>query len=270
VTNTFKAEDFNGTTPTPDVGAGFAGKTNPHNLTQSSGTSEGSAVKISSGTVSDVASNPATAIDSAAFKIDLSNPYNVQFTGGPAAGSSYDFGDTPAAPTCSAEDTVSGMPANGGCVVTGYSSAKGTHTLTATATDNAGRTATATRSYTVKPYTLNGFFSPVDMDSGTTIALNTVKGGSTVPLKFEVFKGTTELTNTSAIKIFTTKAVTCPGAEAAADEIEFLTTGSTSLRYDTTAGQFIQNWQTPKKVGCFDVTMETVDGSKITAHFKLR
>ena len=128
----------------------------------------------------------------------------------------------------------------------------------------------ATRSYTVKPYTLYGFYSPVDMDSGTTIALNTVKGGSTVPLKFEVFKGGIELTSTGAIKTFTTKAVTCPGADAVVDEIEFLTTGGTSLRYDTTAGQFIQNWQTPKKVGCHDVTMETTDGSKIVAHFKLR
>jgi hypothetical protein len=115
-------------------------------------------------------------------------------------------------------------------------------------------------------WTLKGFYQPVDMGS----TLNTVKAGSTVPLKFEVLQGDTELSDTTAIKGFSTKAVTCPGAEAPVDEIEVLTTGGTILRYDTTAGQFVQNWQTPKKVGCHDVTMETKDGSKIVAHFKLK
>ena len=58
--------------------------------------------------------------------------------------------------------------------------------MTATATDNAGRTATATRSYTVNAWTTKGFYQPVDMDG----VYNTVKGGSTVPLKFELFAGT--------------------------------------------------------------------------------
>jgi hypothetical protein len=75
---------------------------------------------------------------------------------------------------------------------------------------------------------------------------NTVKGGSTVPLKFEIFSGSTELTNTSSVKGFTQKGVAFPGASAATDEIEIVTTGGTNLRYDSTAGQFIQNWQTSK------------------------
>ena len=41
------------------------------------------------------------------------------------------------------------------------------------------------------------------------------------------------------------------------------------LRYDLAAGQFIQNWKTPKKVGCFKVTVSTVDGSFFTANFEL-
>jgi hypothetical protein len=52
---------------------------------------------------------------------------------------------------------------------------------------------------------------------------------------------------------------------------EVTTTGGTILRYDTTAGQFIQNWKTPTSRGtCHKVTMTTDDGSTITALFKLK
>jgi hypothetical protein len=152
-------------------------------------------------------------------------------------------------------------------VVTGYSTAVGTHTLTATATDNAGNSATKTLSYTVKPYTLNGFYQPIDMNN----TLNTVKNGSTVPVKFELFNGTTELTNTSAVTSISAKQIPCaPGLPT--DEIEYLApTGGTSLRYDATAGQFIYNWQTPKKANtCYSLTMTAADGSTLVAYFKLR
>jgi len=99
---------------------------------------------------------------------------------------------------------------------------------------------------------------------------NLVKGGSTVPLKFEIFSGATELTSTSAIKSFMSAKVTCD-AGAGVDEIEVVTTGGTSLRYDATGGQFIQNWLTPKQAGsCYRVTMTTQDGSTLIAFFKLK
>ena len=56
-----------------------------------------------------------------------------------------------------------------------------------------------------------------------------------------------------------------------ADDIELTTTGGTSLRYDTTGGQFVQNWQTPKSAGsCYKVTMTAQDLSTISALFKLK
>ena len=61
------------------------------------------------------------------------------------------------------------------------------------------------------------------------------------------------------------------GTDSVTDEIELTTTGGTSLRYDATAGQFIQNWQTPKKPGqCHKVTTTTTDGSSINVLFKLK
>ena len=100
---------------------------------------------------------------------------------------------------------------------------------------------------------------------------NSVKGGSTVPLKFEVFAGMTELTNTSAVTGFTAKTAPCPGSTAVVDEIELVTTGGTSLRYDTTGGPFIRNWQDPKKPGACTQAIATLqDGSTITANFTLK
>jgi hypothetical protein len=118
-------------------------------------------------------------------------------------------------------------------------------------------------SVNILAWTLNGFKSPVDMGM-----YNDAKGGSTVPLKFEVFKGATELTSTSVVSYFTQK-ISCASGEG--DAIEQYSTGNTELRYDTTSGQFIFNWKTPKAPGnCYRVTLETDDGSKIYADFRLK
>ena len=217
----------------------------------------------------DAAGNEATG--SFAVKVqDTIAPNNIQFGGNISDGDSFFFGDVPAQPTCSATDSGSGLNA-AGCVVTGYKTTVGTHTLTATATDKAGNTATKTLAYTVKPYTLNGFYQPIDMN-GT---VNTVKNGSTVPVKFELFKGTTELTSTSAVTSILARPMNCGELTGdPEDPIETLATGGTSLRYDATAGQFIYNWTTPKgatQVGkCYSLTMTAADSSTITAYFKLK
>lgn len=120
---------------------------------------------------------------------------------------------------------------------------------------------------TIAKWTQDGFFQPVDMNN----VWNVVKGGATVPLKFEVFDGSTELTNTNVIETFIVKGVTCPGASVPTDDIELTTSGATSLRYDTIGGYFIQNWQTPRKAGaCYEVTARTLDGSGLSALFRLK
>jgi hypothetical protein len=73
-----------------------------------------------------------------------------------------------------------------------------------------------------------------------------------------------------AVKSFASYTVAC-NTSSPTDDIEFTTTGGTVLRYDATAGQFIQNWQTPRLAGqCFKVIMTTQDGSWLTAYFKLK
>lgn len=216
--------------------------------------------QTASGTCQDNAGNTAGA-SVGNIDIDLTDPYGIAWTGGPADGASYYFGSVPAAPTCSAFDDVSGLAS---CTVTGYSSGIGSHTMTATAVDVAGNDATVTRSYTVLAWNLGGFYSPVDMHG----VWNTVKGGSTVPLKWEMFTDV-EITDPAAITSITATPVSCLGGTA--DAIEVTSTGgTTSPRYDWTAGQFIYNWQTPKKPGaCYQLTM-AAGGTSISALFKLK
>ncbi|GGB89851.1 hypothetical protein N798_03660 [Knoellia flava TL1] len=215
-----------------------------------------------SATVYDEAGNSASN-GVANVDVDLTAP-GVTWVGGPADGASYYFGSVPAAGTCTATDALSG-PVND-CSIAGYQTSTGTKELVATAHDVAGNTTTAQRNYTVLAWTLKGFYQPVDMNG----VLNTVKNGSTVPLKFEVFSGSTELTDTSVVQSFKVTNMSC-STNVATDDIELTTSGSTVLRYDATGGQFIQNWQTPKSPGsCYLVTMTTQDGSKISANFKLK
>ncbi|OFI36754.1 hypothetical protein BIU82_11780 [Arthrobacter sp. SW1] len=231
----------------------------PASATQTATSSgEGSAVVVQSPAFTDNAGNvTAAGAASHSFKVDKGDP-TAAFDS--VLGDAY-FGFLAPAPGCTASDDVSG-PA--GCVVTGYSTAVGTHTLTAIATDNAGRTATAQQSYTVMAWTLKGFYQPVDMNG----VLNTVKGGSTVPAKFEVFAGSTELTDPALVALSAAR-ITC--SLSALDDIELTATGSTSLRYDSVSGQFIYNWKTPATPGsCYKLTMTAADGSSIYANFKMK
>jgi hypothetical protein len=139
----------------------------------------------------------------------------------------------------------------------------GDHTIVLRVTDDGGLSNTDTVTITVLPWTLKGFYQPVDMNG----VYNTVKGGSTVPLKFEVFAGFNELTDIAYIKSLTYAQTSCD-ANAITDDIETIATGGTSLRYAD--GQFIYNWKTPKMAGCYRVTMTTIDGSSLSAYFRLK
>lgn len=243
-----------------DSTSGVAGD-NPK--TVSTGSDQGE-ITLSSPAFSDVAGNSTAAgAKSATVKVDTVAP-SVALVDGPAEAGSYYYGSVPEAPTCTASDATSGLA--GDCSISGYRTSVGTHTVVASATDRAGNVSTSEHTYTVLAWTTKGYYSPVDMGG----VWNSVKGGSTVPLKFEVFAGT-ELTSTSTVASFVARAVACPGSSASVDPIETVLTGGTILRYDSTGGQFIQNWQTPKKPGtCAQAITTMQDGSAITANFMFK
>jgi hypothetical protein len=212
------------------------------------------------GTCTDAAGNVSDTI-TATVNRDTGLP-SVAFDGGPSDGESYYFGSVPDAPRCIASDSLSGIA--GACTVRGYGTAVGTHVIDVEATDRAGNTRTVSRTYHVLAWTGSGFYQPVDMGG----VLNKVKGGSTVPLKFELFAGSTELTDIAATKSFKYGPITC-SASAPVDAIEVVTTGGTSLRYDSTGGQFVQNWKIPTATGCYSATMTAQDGTTIWAKFQV-
>jgi hypothetical protein len=129
-----------------------------------------------------------------------------------------------------------------------------------------------------------GFYAPVGVANSVFTAApsaapsvnpgeywNTAKGGSTVPLKFNVYAGSVEKTSLSDILGFQASKVSCAGGTGD-DAIEFITSGNTSLRYDGTGGQWIQNWKTPTASSdtCYRAWVTFADGSSIEAFFKLK
>jgi hypothetical protein len=225
-------------------------------------------------------------------KVDLSKPTGIAFTGSNVVtdGATYAFGSVPAAPTgCTADDTFSGLKS---CTLdSGYGTGVGSHTIKATATDNAGNVETKTLTYTVDPWNATGFYSPVGTTNSkflpapgplptvnSTGEWNTVKGGSTVPLKFNVYAsvGGPEKTSTDDIQYLKAQQMNCSATTGGTmgDPVDFTTTEQTSLRYSGTPGvdgQFIQNWKTPKVSGttCYRTAVTLDDGSSIYAFFQL-
>lgn len=162
-----------------------------------------------------------------------------------------------------ATDVVDGTVAVQCTPASGSTFPIGTTTVTCTATDEAGNVAGGAFKVIVRR-TIKGLYQPVEMGQ----VINTVKGGSTVPLKFEVFAGTVEVTTTAVIAPISVKQYNCD-PQATLDPVDVTATGNTSLRYDATAGQYVYNWQTPKTKGiCYQVGVSTTDGATVIALFK--
>jgi hypothetical protein len=215
------------------------------------------------GRAADVAGNssePAAVV----VRIDRERPV-VELVGGPLDGAFYEATSLPPAPDCRASDARSGI--DGSCVVEGYGTGPGRHTVRATARDRAGNTDTASATYTVTAWTLRGFRQPVAMDG----VLNVVKGGATVPLKFEVFDGETELASTDVVAGVGIRDVACQDGAMAAIGIEPVVVDATGVRYDDADGQFVLTWKTPRTAGaCYEVSVRTTDGSRLVAAFRTR
>jgi uncharacterized protein YjbI with pentapeptide repeats len=147
---------------------------------------------------------------------------------------------------------------------------------------------TATANITAWSAEGHGFYQPVSVANSVfveapaglpapneTTVWNMIKGGSTVPLKFNVYAGGVEKTSTSDIGGFTAVKLSQCNVGAGLDAVDFVTTGSTVLRYDGLGGQggqWIQNWKTPtvNQETCFRAAVTFADGSSLSAFFRVR
>ncbi len=215
----------------------------------------------------------------ATVQVDLTDPA-VTLTG-PAS-----TADTSATVSGTASDTgsgVAGVTVNGQSVTVASDGSFsqsvaldcGDNSVTAVATDGVGHTRSASYTVTrtcvvIQPapvWSSQGFFAPVGMSTSAKQVLNTVKGGSTVPLKFRVYKDGVEQKDVGVVTGLKVATMNCDGT-AVTDGVEQTTSGSTSLRYD--GSQFVQNWKTPTALGCYQAKVQVADGTILTADFKIQ
>jgi hypothetical protein len=139
----------------------------------------------------------------------------------------------------------------------------GVTTVTCVAKDDAGNTSSSSFGIHVT-FKWTGFFKPIDNQP----ILNTVKAGSSVPVKFS-------LGGNMGLGIFaagypTSGVSACDASLEDAIE-ETVTAGGSSLVYDATAGQYVYVWKTDKAWAgsCRTLVVKLKDGTLHYANFKL-
>lgn len=162
-----------------------------------------------------------------------------------------------------AADTVSGI-ASQSCG-TPDTSTVGSKTLNCTATDMAGNTANAEAPYRVV-YNFAGFFQPVD----NLPALNEVKAGSSIPVKFSLY-GNQGL-NIFAPGFPTSGTIPCDNSAPAEVIEETVTAGSSSLSYDAAVDRYNYVWKTDRswKLTCRQLIVKLNDGQIYVANFRFK
>ena len=156
----------------------------------------------------------------------------------------YTLGAEPK-PACSATDEHSGVASCTLSTTGGNANGVGEFTVTATAKDKAGNTASTSVKYRVN-YKWDGFRQPITDTAHDLGGMSTFKAGSTVPVKYQVKKADGTIVQGAAgswivpVRGATTFApVTEDGTTLAADS-------GSLFRYDATDRQWIYNWGTSK------------------------
>jgi hypothetical protein len=141
-------------------------------------------------------------------------------------------------------------------------SSVGTKSVTCTATDNEGNTASASVSYRVV-YDFAGFFQPID----NLPSLNSAKAGSAVPVKFSL-AGNQGLGVLAGLP--TSSQIACDTSDPGSEIEETASSGGGGLSFDPLTGQYTYVWKTNKawKGSCRLLNVRFIDGNEYRAKFK--
>ena len=139
----------------------------------------------------------------------------------------------------------------------------GTKTVTCTATDVAGNTATASVSYQVI-FNFQGFFDPVKNPP----VFNQVNSGRSIPIKFS-------LSGNQGLTILATgfpqsRRIQCDTFNPIDPVESTVTSGASSLSYDPATGTYTYVWKTEKSWAgtCREFSIRFIDGQTYTLNFR--
>jgi hypothetical protein len=122
---------------------------------------------------------------------------------------------------------------------------------------------------------MQGRGEPAPIADAST-AWHTVKGGSTLPLKFNVYDagtGAELVTFLGAVENVRVWSIPeCSGPVGSELPYPSLASEDGVLRYEVVAGHFILNWKSPRGGGdaCYRATLTTRDGSALHAFIRAR
>lgn len=138
--------------------------------------------------------------------------------------------------SANAQDNLSGV-ASANCDPVDTSSV-GSHSVSCSATDNAGNTNSANANYSVN-YKFVGFSAPVDNNN----VLNSAKAGQAIPLKWQLLDANNiPITNLSSVKVTATSLSCSLGTTT--DQLEEYAAGSSGLQ-NLGGGYYQFNWKSP-------------------------
>jgi hypothetical protein len=221
------------------------------------------------GTCTDKAGNSASAtigninIDKTAPVITIASPLDgAAFQQGSAVASSY---------ICA--DALSGAASCSGPVASGANLNTlllGSQSFVVTAADLAGNVATLSHIYNVTnaQYTFNGFLNPLKPE----VYSGVYKLGSTISIKWQLKDASGQYVSAlSAIVSLKVDSVVCDGTPDDSAPINPAGAGDTGLRYDSSANQYIFNWQTKGLAeGCYTILLTLNDQSVHSTRVQLK